>query len=109
MGRTSLGPWTTDWEGWLRGWHEGFESEAAAGAERLVAGEGFAELLVQLTENAVAVSRITADVWDLAVRNMRLAGHADIDRLARQLARSEDKIELLLQGIEQLHGEPIGR
>jgi hypothetical protein len=99
----------TDWQGWLRRWGEGFESEAAAGAERSVAGEGFAELLVQLTENAVAVSRITADVWDLMVRNMRLAGRADIDRLARQLARSEDKLELLLQGIEQLHDVPVGR
>jgi hypothetical protein len=43
------------------------------------------------------------------VRNMRLAGRADIDRLARQLARSEDKLELLLQGIEQLHDEPLPR
>jgi hypothetical protein len=93
----------------LRAWRETFESEAAVGAERLVAGEGFAELLVSVTENALAVSRISAAIWDLAVRNLRIAGRADIDRLARQLARSEDKLELLLQGIEQLHDEPLPR
>jgi BMFP domain-containing protein YqiC len=39
------------------------------------------------------------------VRNLRLAGRADIDRLGRQLARTEDKLELLLQEIEALRAE----
>jgi hypothetical protein len=109
MGRRSYVPATLDWNGWLRGWRESFESEAAAGMERLVAGQGFAELLVYVTENVVALSRIGADVWDLAVRNLRLAGRADIDRLARQLVSSEEKLELLLQAIEQIHDERVGR
>jgi hypothetical protein len=102
-------PGTPQWPSWLSGWRESFESEAAAGAERLVAGEGFAELLVYLTENALAMSRISAGVWDLAVRNLRIAGRADIDRLARQLASSEEKLELLLQAVEQIHDERVGR
>jgi hypothetical protein len=108
MGRRSYVP-GTPWHGWLREWRESFESEAAAGAERLVAGEGFAELFVYLTENALAVSRISAAAWDLAVRNLRIAGRSDIDRLARQLASSEEKLELLLQAIEQIRDERVGR
>jgi hypothetical protein len=109
MASRSYLPATPDWQGWLRGWRESFESEAAAGVERLVAGEGFADLLVNLTENVVAMSRISADFWDLAVRNLRLAGRADIDRLARQLVSSEEKLEQLLQAIEQIHDEREGR
>ena len=45
---------------------------------------------------------------DLIVRNLRLAGRADIDRLGRQLARTEDKLELLLQEIEELRVETQG-
>lgn len=94
-----------DWQGWIRSWPESFEAEAAAGAERIVSGDGFAQLLAHMTENAVAVSRISADMWDLVVRNLRLAGRADIDRLARQLAASEDKLERILQAIEPLQDE----
>jgi hypothetical protein len=93
----------------MRTWRERFEGEAAAGMERMVAGEGFAELLVQLTENIVAVSRISADVWGLVVRNLGLAGRADIDRLAGQLERHEDKLELVLQAVERGHDELAGR
>jgi hypothetical protein len=93
----------------MRTWRERFEGEAGAGMERMVAGEGFAELLVQLTENIVAVSRISADVWGLVVRNLGLAGRADIDRLAGQLERHEDKLELVLQAVERGHDELAGR
>jgi hypothetical protein len=86
----------------LRSMVGAIEGQTAAAMEQFVAGEGFSELLVQFTENLVAVSRIGADVWDLILRNLRLAGRADIDRLARQLLRSEDKLELLLQSIERL-------
>jgi hypothetical protein len=81
---------------------EAMEGETAAAMEQFVGGEGFSELLVRLTENAVAVSRVWVDVWDLMVRNMRLAGRSDIDRLARQLMRTEDKLELVLQAVERL-------
>ena len=78
------------------------EGQTAAAMERLVAGEGFSELLVRLTENMFALAKIRNDVWDLALSNVRLAGRRDIDRLARQLRRNEDKVELLLQAIERL-------
>lgn len=86
----------------LRGLVEEFEGQLAEGMERLVAGEGFSELLVAVTENTVGLWRISADFWDLVLRGLRLPGRTDIDRLARQLARTEDKLELLLQAVEQL-------
>jgi hypothetical protein len=81
---------------------EGFEGQLAEGMERFVAGEGFAELLVSMTQNTVAVWKLSADFWDLVWRRLRLPGRPDIDRLARQLARTEDKLELLLQAVERL-------
>jgi hypothetical protein len=81
---------------------EEFEGQAAEVMEQMVAGEGFAELLARVTENFVAVSKIGADIGDLVLRNMRIAGRADINHLARQLARTEDKLELLLQAVERL-------
>jgi hypothetical protein len=36
---------------------------------------------------------------------MRLAGRADVTRLARQLQRTEDKLERVLQEVEQLRDE----
>jgi hypothetical protein len=92
----------------LRELMEEFEGQLAQGMERLVAGEGFSELLVAMTENTVAVWRMSADVWDLVWRGLRLPGRADIDRLARQQARTEDKLELVLQAVEQLQDRELG-
>ena len=78
------------------------ERQLAEGMEALVNGEGFSHLLSRVTENVVALSKIGSDVGDLMLRNMRVAGQADINRLARQLARTEDKLELLLQAVERL-------
>jgi hypothetical protein len=78
------------------------EAEAAQAMEQLVAGQGFSELLSRVTENVVAMSKISSDVGDLVLRNLRIAGRSDVDRLARQLARTEDKLELLLQAVERL-------
>jgi hypothetical protein len=107
MRSASAFPRPIEWQGWWRDWLESFETGAATGAERIVAGEAFAELLVQVTENALALSRIAADGFDLALRNLRLAGRADIDHLARRIASSEDKLERLLQAVDRLrdHGE----
>jgi hypothetical protein len=91
-----------DWQEWLRRWPESFETEAVEGVERLVAGEGFAEFLGHLAENASALSRITGDIWDLVLRNLRLAGRGDIERLSRQLASTEEKLERVLQAVELL-------
>ena len=73
--------------------------------ERLVQRNAFGELLAMATENVVALAKIGADVGDLAVRNLRLAGRRDIARLGQQLARTEDKLETVLQEVERLQDE----
>lgn len=60
-----------------------------------------AAAVVVRPKNATAVSKITADACDLILREVRLAGRGDIDRLARQLTRTEDKLEFLLQALER--------
>ena len=91
-----------DWEAPLRQLMEDIEAQTAVAMEQLVAGEGFTELLSNVTENVLAMSKIRSDVRDLMLRRMRIAGQADINRLARQLARTEDKLELVLQAVERL-------
>jgi hypothetical protein len=92
--------------------YEQTESEAAKATERLVGSGGFASLLGQLAENGAALTKLSGDAFDLAVRNLRLAGRRDIIRLSRQLARTEDKLERVLQEIEavrdRLDREPDG-
>jgi hypothetical protein len=82
--------------------YEEAETRTAKAMEELVAREGFGELLARMTENVLALTRIGNDVFDLVVRNLRLAGRRDITGLARQLARTEDKLELVLQEVERL-------
>jgi hypothetical protein len=84
--------------------YEEAESRTAAAMEELVRGEGFGELLARVTENVMALTRISQGALDLAVRNLRLAGRADVVRLGRQLARTEDKLERVLQEVERLEG-----
>jgi hypothetical protein len=60
----------------------------------------------RLTENVVAVTKLGSDVADIVLRNVRIAGRQDIVRLGRQLNRTEDKLERVLQEVEQLRGEP---
>jgi hypothetical protein len=90
------------WEGPFLRLMEDIEGQTAEAMEELVAGEGFTEMLTRVTENLVAMSKIRSDVGDLLLRNLRVAGQADINRLARQLSRTEDKLELLLQAVERL-------
>jgi hypothetical protein len=86
----------------VRSLYEGAEKQTADAMEQLVASQGFGELLARMTENLIALSKIGSDVGDLVLRNLRIAGRGDITRLARQLNRTEDKLELLLQRIEEL-------
>jgi hypothetical protein len=92
--------------------YEQAESEAAKASERLVGSGGFASLLGQLAENSAALTKLSGDALDLALRNLRLAGRRDIIRLSRQLARTEDKLERVLQEVEavrdRLDREPGG-
>jgi hypothetical protein len=75
--------------------------------ERLVQRDSFGELLARVTENVMGLTKIGFDVLDLAVRNLRIAGRADLTRLGRQLARNEDKLERVLQEVETLQ-EQVG-
>jgi hypothetical protein len=89
----------------VRRLYEQSESRTARAFEELVSRDSFGELLARMTENVVAVTKISTDIFDLVLRNLRLAGRQDVTRLARQLARTEDKLELMLQHIEQLEDE----
>jgi hypothetical protein len=82
--------------------YEEAESRTAKAVEEVVGRESFGEVLARVTDNVVALTRVGNDTWDLLLRNMRLAGRADVNRLARQLARTEDKLELVLQEVEAL-------
>src|SRR5947209_1477670 len=85
--------------------YEQAETEAAKASERLVGSGGFASLLGQMAENAAALTRLGSDAMDLVLRNLRLAGRRDVVRLGRQLARTEDKLELVLQELEQVRDQ----
>jgi hypothetical protein len=83
--------------------YEDSEQRTAQAFEQLVARDSFGELLARLTENVIGVIKIGNDAFDLVLRNLRLAGRQDITRLGRQLARTEDKLELVLQEVERLN------
>jgi hypothetical protein len=89
----------------VRALFEEAESGAAKAFEQLVAKPSFGRLLALSAENAAALSRIGFDAADLVWRNLRLAGRADIVRLSRQLHRTEDKLERVLQEVESLRDE----
>jgi hypothetical protein len=86
----------------VRRLYEEAEGRMAKAAERVVSRESFGELLAMATENVVALTRIGFDAMDLVWSNLRLAGRRDITRLARQLGRTEDKLEQVLQEVERL-------
>jgi hypothetical protein len=92
-------------EGQVRALYEQAESETAKAFEELVAKPSFGRLLARGAENLAALTRIGEDTADLVLRNFRLAGRADIVRLARQLHRTEDKLERVLQEVEELRDE----
>jgi hypothetical protein len=82
--------------------YEETEARVAKAAERLVSRDSFGEVLAMATENVVALTRIGFETMDLLWSNLRLAGRRDITRLARQLGRTEDKLEQVLQEVERL-------
>jgi hypothetical protein len=89
----------------IRRLYEESEARMAKAAERVVSRDSFGELLAMATENVVSLTRIGFDFMDLVWSNLRIAGRRDITRLARQLGRTEDKLELVLQEIERLRDE----
>jgi hypothetical protein len=89
--------------------YEQAEAETAEATERLVSSGGFGSVLAQLAENAAAITKLGSDAMDLALRNVRVAGRRDVVRLSRQLARTEDKLERVLQELEELRDEAAHR
>jgi hypothetical protein len=89
----------------VRALYEDAESKAADAFEDLVSKPSFGVLLARSAENVAAVTRISSDLTDLVLRNLRVAGRADVTRLARQINRVEDKLERVLQELEELRDE----
>jgi len=89
----------------LRALYEQVESQTASALDELVAKPSFGRLLALSGENVAAMARIGSDTADLVLRNLRLAGRADLTRLAGQLHRTEDKLERVLQEVEALRDE----
>jgi hypothetical protein len=96
---------TPEPEAQVRALYEEAESRTAEAFEELVSKPSFGVLLARSAENVAAMARIGSDFSDLVLRNLRLAGRADVTRLARQLHRTEDKLERLLQEVEELRNE----
>jgi hypothetical protein len=92
-------------EGQLRALYDNAESTAARAFEQAVATPSFGALLARSAENVAALSRMGSDLADGVLRNLRVAGRSDITRLAKQLHRTEDKLERVLQEIELLRDE----
>src|SRR5437588_3876472 len=86
----------------IKALYEQTETRTAKAFEQLVARPSFGELVALSTENFAAIARMANDFFDLVLRNLRLAGRADIARLHRQLHRTEDKLERVLQEVEEL-------
>jgi hypothetical protein len=89
----------------IRALYEQAESQVAKSLEQMVSRDSFGVLLAQVSENLVALSRISTDTFDLVLRNLRIAGRQDVVRLSRQLNRTEDKLEQVLQEVERLGDE----
>jgi hypothetical protein len=89
----------------VRALYEDIESRTAKAFEETVSKPSFGALLARSAENVAALTRMGNDFADLLLRNLRVAGRADITRLARQLHRNEDKLERVLQEVEQLRDE----
>jgi hypothetical protein len=81
------------------------EAQTAAAMEELVATDSFGVLLARAAENAASLTRIGSEALDLTLRNLRIAGRRDVVRLGQALARSEDKLERVLQEVEELRDE----
>ena len=77
-------------------------TDNAQALKDLVAKPTLGALVARSAENVAALARISTDVADLMLRNLRLAGRADVARLAQQLQRTEDKLERLLAEVEDL-------
>jgi hypothetical protein len=84
---------------------ESVEGRFARAMEGLVARDGFGEVLALVAGNTAAIVKRGSDSADQMIRAMRLAGRRDVVDLSRQLARTEDKLERVLQEVEALQDQ----
>src|SRR3954454_25084064 len=89
----------------VRRLYEEAESRVAKAAERVVSRDSFGELLAMMTEHVVGLPRIGNEALHPVLRNMGLASRQDITRMTRALGRTEDKLEQVLQEVEELRHE----
>ena len=82
--------------------YERAEATAADLAERVVGSSVFAELLATTATNTMALAGVLNSAVDRAVRATRFAARTDLVSLGRQLGRTEDKLEHVLQAVEEL-------
>jgi hypothetical protein len=82
--------------------YEQFESRLSSAMDQLVATNGFAELFTTSASVMMSLTRHVNGAIDEAVRVTRLAARQDVTSLARQLARTEDKLERMLQLVEDV-------
>jgi hypothetical protein len=82
-----------------------FETRASSALESL-GTNALGELLATSASNALEIAKLPNGSIDRGIRAMRVAGRADITDLSRQLARMEDKLERILQLVEELEGRP---
>ncbi|MFZ0159863.1 MAG: hypothetical protein WAL50_12605 [Kineosporiaceae bacterium] len=85
--------------------YEQLESRLSTAMDQLVATNGFAELFTTSATTMMALSRMVNGAIDRAARSTRLAARQDVTSLARQLARTEDKLERLLQAVEGIQDQ----
>lgn len=85
--------------------YERLEGQMSTALDKLVATNGFADLLATSATNVMALTRLANGTVDKVVRSTRLAARRDVTELARQLARTEAKLERLLQAVEELQGQ----
>lgn len=89
----------------LRKGVDNFLATTGPGLEEVVNTKAFGDILAQITGNLVALNRISGEALDLMIRNARLAGRRDVSELARQLGRTEDKLEAVLARVEELQDD----
>jgi hypothetical protein len=89
----------------VKGAAESVEGRFARAMEGLVAHNGFGEVLALVAGNTAALVKRGTDTADQMIRTARLAGRRDVVDLSRQLARTEDKLERVLQEVERLQNE----
>lgn len=89
----------------FRQYVDDFLSTATPGLEEVINSKSFGTMLAQTAGNLVALQRIGNEMTDLALRNARIASRADVTSLHRQLARSEDKLEMVLETVERLEDD----